>query len=98
MRYLMRRHHWRFSLPLLFSAIGLVAPGCSGSGDELPREAVSGTVKLDGQPLANGAIQFTPDSGGATSGGSTITDGQYSIEQENGLVPGSYKVAVNAAG
>ncbi len=26
--------------------------GCSGSGDDLPREAVAGTVTLDGQPLA----------------------------------------------
>ena len=52
----MRRHPWRFFLPLLFVAVGAAAAGCSRSSDELPREAVSGTVTLDGQPLANGTI------------------------------------------
>ena len=75
----------------------MVAPGCSGPGDDLPREAVWGTVTVDGKPLASGAIRFTPVEGGTTSGGSPITDGKYSISREQGLVPGSYKVAVNSA-
>ena len=45
-------------------AVGSTAAGCSQSSDELPREPVSGTVTLDGQPLASGTIQFSPD--GAT--------------------------------
>src|SRR5207248_8916889 len=68
------RHHGRCFLALWFLAMVWVAPGCSGSGDDLPREAVSGTVKLDGQPLAGGVIRFTPgsptDSGEGRSGGS----------------------------
>jgi hypothetical protein len=96
-----RRHGWWFLLWSLL-AIGLVAPGCAG-GDELPREAISGTVTLDSRPLAGGVIQFTPaveaTTGGiAVGGGSPIKDGQFSIDREHGLVPGSYKVTVNAAG
>ena len=93
----MGRRHGRFAALLLFVAVVVVAAGCSGTGDDLPREAVSGTVTLDGQSLANGAIQFTPTGNGTTSGGSPITGGKYSIDREHGLVPGSYKVTVNAA-
>jgi hypothetical protein len=96
------RDRWQFRFPLLyFIAAGLAAPGCSGSGDELPREAVSGTVTLDGQPLAKGAIQFNPVGGAgavaAVGGGSKIEDGQFYIARENGLVPGTYNVSINAA-
>src|SRR4051794_9647239 len=103
MRYpMIGRRHARCLLPLFVVAMGLGAPGCSGTDDGLPREAVSGNVTLDGKPLANGAIQFTP-SGGDKSGvsvgaGSPIANGRYSIERDKGLVPGSYKVTVNAAG
>jgi hypothetical protein len=80
------------------AALGL-AVGCTGSGDDLPREAVSGTVTLDNQPLANGSISFMPPSGGgtATGGGSTITNGKFSIPRETGLVSGTYNVAIYAS-
>jgi hypothetical protein len=81
-------------------ALGWTAAGCAGSGDDLPREPVSGTVTLDSQPLANGTIQFNPMSeatGTAVSGGATIANGQFSIARQNGLVPGTYRVAIYAA-
>ncbi len=90
---------WRFSLALLLAVVGLGAPGCSGSGDDLPREPVAGTVTLDGQPLADGVIQFGPVAsaeGPTIGGGSSIHDGRFSIARESGLVPGRYKVAINA--
>ena len=76
-------------------ALGL-AVGCSGSGDDLPREPVSGTVTLDNQPLASGSISFIPVSGSG-GGGGAITDGKFSIAREGGLVPGSYTVAIYAS-
>jgi hypothetical protein len=94
----------RFTHVLVFTAVGLAAAGCSGSGDELPREPVSGKVTLDGQALADGAIQFMPATSAtgektavAQPGGATIKNGQFSIPRETGLVPGSYNVAINAA-
>jgi hypothetical protein len=80
------------------AALGL-AVGCTGSGDDLPREAVSGSVTLDGQPLANGSISFMPPVAGgtATSGGSTIMNGKFSFSRETGLVPGTYNVAIHAS-
>ncbi len=47
--------------------------GCGGGGatDARPRQEVSGTVTLDGQPLATGSIQFQPASAqeGVVAGG-----------------------------
>jgi hypothetical protein len=93
--------HVRFT-HALFLAVGLAAAGCSGSGDDLPREPVSGTVTMDGQPLIDGVIQFNPAgeaTAGATQvpGGGPIKGGQFSIPRESGLVPGNYNVAINAA-
>jgi hypothetical protein len=92
--------HQRSLLSTLFVVvIGLSAPGCSESSDELPREAVSGTVTLDGEPLASGTIQFSPAGAGAgVGGGSKIEDGQFSIPRATGLVPGDYQVSINSAG
>ena len=58
-------------------------------------------MTLDGEPLAEGTITFmaAPGSaaGVATGGGSTISNGSYSISQDQGLVPGTYNVAIYAA-
>ncbi len=73
--------------------------GC-GSGDDLPRQAISGTVTLDGQPLDKGMIQFFPaaEMKNAMAGGTTIQGGNYSIPQSEGLVPGTYKVMISSEG
>ena len=78
----------------------LVLGGCSGATDDLPRQAVSGQVTLNGQPLSSGTIQFQPGAGPravSMSGGALIQDGSYSIPRNEGLVPGKYKVSVSAA-
>lgn len=72
--------------------------GCSG-GDDLPRQKVSGTITLNGQPLESGSIQFQPaadaDAAGAVSGGGAlISSGRYAIERDKGLTPGKYKVLI----
>ena len=73
----------------------LVVSGCDASSDNLPREAVSGSVTLEGQPLAKGTIQFAPTSEKApTSATAGIVDGKYSIPapgRGRQLVPGTYK-------
>jgi len=68
--------------------------GC-GSSDGLNRQAISGTVTLDGQPIPIGAILFEPatqESG--TAVGATIRQGGFAIARREGPVPGSYQVRV----
>jgi hypothetical protein len=85
---------------VLVLLIGFFGSGC-GEGDELPREAVSGTVNLDGKPLEKGSIQFSPvqgNPGAAVEGGGLITAGKYAISKDRGLVPGTYQIAIYAGG
>lgn len=76
-----------------------VAPllgGC-GEDDGLPRQEVSGRVTLDGVPLPTGTIQFQPNASieqVAVAEGTLIEDGQYRLEPEKGLIPGSYRVII----
>lgn len=86
------------SLPLLAAlAAAVFVSSLSGcSNDPLGRQAISGTVKVDGQPLAAGDISFTPAEGQPTSGGSPIRDGKYSVPRDMGLVPGKYRVEIHA--
>jgi hypothetical protein len=71
--------------------------GC-GSTDGLNRQAISGSVTLDGQPISIGAILFEPatqESG--TAVGATIRQGNFTISRRDGPVPGSYRVRVYAS-
>jgi hypothetical protein len=66
--------------------------GCDSS-DGLNRQAISGSVTLDGQPISLGAILFEPatqESG--TAVGATIRQGGFAISRREGPVPGSYRV------
>lgn len=71
--------------------------GCGG-GDGLPRQAVSGKVTLDGQPLDSATVSFQPTagSGEVTSAAATVSAGAFSISAADGLVPGKYRVSVSA--
>jgi hypothetical protein len=76
--------------------VGVLLGGCGGEGDNLPRQAVWGKVTLDGKPLEQGTITFSPTSELPTPGMVTITGGSYSLPKAQGLVPGSYKVSILA--
>jgi hypothetical protein len=73
--------------------------GCSGGADDLPRQAVSGTVTLGGRPLAQGRIQFEPSSPEAmTPAGGEIKDGAFTIPRDQGPTPGDYRVMITSSG
>ncbi len=65
--------------------------GCDTVSD-IGREAVSGTVTREELPIDAGTIMFIPAQGPATS--ASITAGKYSIQKENGCVPGKYQVVI----
>jgi len=71
--------------------------GC-GEGDNLSRNAVSGTVKFNGEPLKNGLIEFQPAAPGiSTTAAAGITDGSYSLSTSQGLQPAKYEVRITSA-
>jgi hypothetical protein len=80
------------------SLLAMIATGC-GETDGLPREAISGVITLDQNPLPSGLISFMPDGPDvATQGAGIVKDGSYSIPRDQGLVPGKYKVSITSGG
>ncbi len=81
---------------LLGMLMGLVVLcGCGQSG---PRRAeVAGSVKLNGQDVIEGAIQFIPIEGTkGPSAGAPIKDGKYHIARTGGVVVGKNRVELRA--
>ena len=75
--------------------MGLVLAGCGNRYGG--RQEILGTVKLKGQPLDQGVIDFIPISGdGATKEGALIANGSYHIDREHGLLPGKYRVVITS--
>ena len=77
----------------------LAAAGCGGGSGPVP---VRGVVKLDGQPVANAAVVFVPQTpGGREAYGSTDANGAFRLtttKPDDGALPGKYKVVIQPAG
>ena len=80
-------------LPTQAAILLCAALGCSGDD----RTEVSGTVTLNGQPVAEGAITFIPIDGNKGAGaGATIADGKYHIPRSAGVAAGKNRVELRA--
>ena len=90
---------WRHAILAATTAAILTITGC---GSEFA--TVTGTVTLDGEPLAGGpelrgTVYFYPEGGaGAPGVGILDSSGQYSLQtgSQEGVRPGPYVVAVSA--
>jgi hypothetical protein len=78
---------------LLLMSVGLWM-GCTGNS--AGRKAITGTVNLDGSPVARGTINFQPVESGRTSSGAIIEAGKFAIPADKGLPVGKYRVEVYA--
>ena len=71
-------------------------------GDKANRKALNGaTVTLDGKPLANAMVQFSPDGQGRPSAGTTSSDGSYTLQytaDHSGAKIGEHTVTVSVVG
>lgn len=73
----------------------LMLTGCGKPGVKLGE--VTGTVKMEGRPLANALVRFAHEAGGRSSQGMTNTDGQYALSYTarlNGTLVGRNKVMI----
>ena len=92
---------WRLVLGCRLCLL-LVLAGCSPKGPVIPKvAAVTGTVTLDGQPLAGASVSFSHPSGAS---GVAITDakGHYELtsyhgprSEARGVVPQDYQVIIS---
>lgn len=90
-----RRRFGPSSAVVRLAAAGLVLLiGCGPRSDRL---AITGKVTLDGVPLDRGSIRLTSLGDQKLSvSGALIQDGRFSISEEKGLRPGSYRVQINS--
>jgi len=76
---------------ILLLTLGL---GCAAKNG---RQAVSGSVVRNGEPLKSGIITFFHVEGApGPVAGALIRDGQFAISAEHGLEPGKYRVTLSA--
>jgi hypothetical protein len=71
----MKRIRWR-AIALVLTAAAALLPGCGSS-----TATVSGEVTLDGRPVGNGYITFTPEDGKGPDAGGVIVNGRYSVSR-----------------
>ena len=77
------------------AAVFLALATLVGCGDRSPQLCtVTGTVTLDGVPLAHGELTFRPAEAGVAPRAATVRDGRYRAD----LPPGRMVVEVHAAG
>jgi hypothetical protein len=77
--------------------LALFVAGCGGGGPDLGQ--VTGTVTLDGTPLADAEVQFQP-SEGAPSNGTTDGSGHYELKftrDKKGALLGTHTVQIFAS-
>ena len=89
-----RRIGKRRAWPVVLGFCLLIVLGCSRAAG---RQALEGTVTLDGAPLAEGSIVFLPQAGtkSPTCGG-TISQGHFSIAPAGGAACGTFRVEITA--
>ena len=86
-------HCTRYSAGILLAA--LFAAGCSNTSDG--RLEVSGTVRLKGESIKDGAIvMLEPMESQDTAANATVSKGAFMIPKAAGLKPGKYLVRITA--
>ena len=69
--------HTTYLALFLVCLVSLFSAGCRDGGPELG--TVSGTVRLDGEPVPKATIVFQPGAGGSPSEGRTDENGYYEL-------------------
>ena len=87
-------HHGRRAFSLVLVVLTTVA--VNGCGEKSARRTVAGDVTFQGQPIAQGTIQFLQMDPPSPVGGAMIQAGRYSLSGTHGLLPGTYRVTISA--
>src|SRR5689334_23021463 len=81
---------------LFFLMAAVLVVGCSDP--YAGRMEVTGDVKLVGEPIQDGTIEFKPveKQNADTHSGAPIKNGAYTVPRKNGLKPGKYLVIISS--
>ncbi len=78
----------------LLTVLALALPTMTGCGSE--GLSVKGRVTYDGKPVDRGLITFVPAAKGSLAVDAEIVDGGYEVLSDSALLPGAYKVWIDA--
>lgn len=83
-------------MKLFLMSLAVLIGGILGCNRGLTLIPVTGEVKLDGQPIADCAITFTPVAGGPVASATTDAQGRFELHTANrpGAVPGENHVTL----
>lgn len=83
---------------LLMALLGFSLAGCGNPGGISGTIPVTGTVQIDGVPLEEGTISFTPKTpGGGQPATGQIKEGNFTMltsASSPGVIPGEYQVRI----
>lgn len=92
---------WKLLSLVLCACVAFAVVGC-GSGSEFAGQTgeVTGTITLDGVPLADAEVTFNPtaDDAGGSSSGTTDSEGKYELyilAEEKGAWLGEHEVLIS---
>ena len=74
-----------------FIVIGSITLHGCGEGDKHNKQAISGTVKFKGKPVATGQLFFDPVGGQQVTTNTGVSNGEIKMTKAEGLSPGKYK-------
>jgi hypothetical protein len=87
---------YRIAFASLFLSVPFILSGCAD--DNAPAK-VTGTITLDGSPVAGAEVTFTPDDGTRISQGTTDNAGKYELwfsATAAGAAVGTHKVSIRS--
>lgn len=86
-----------FTSTIILTAFAVAGCGGGTEYEGPPRSAITGTVTVDGSPLANGTISFVADDDAKRSTTAPIADGKYSIPEGKGPNYGGHFVVISGS-
>ena len=81
------------------SVIVVLLAGCGSDGPQMSQ--VTGTITIDGEPLAKATVAFVPESGERVASGLTDEKGRYQLGTysiADGAIVGKHRITVSARG
>lgn len=81
---------------MLSLAVAFICGVCSGCSSEAPqRQAVRGTVTLDGRPISGVVLVFAPTGADQVGATTVATDGEFSLDRTTGPSAGKHFVTLD---
>lgn len=78
-----------------FCVAPILLMGCGGS-DRADTVAVTGVVTVDGNPIENASVTFTPEAGRSATG-TTDSEGKFKLttyESDDGAIVGKHQISI----